>query len=272
MNVRMFLGDAPVDAVAWDDRGLAYGESLFETMRGHRGRVPWWMAHMARLRRGAEALAMPLPDAARMQQEAEALLDGGVGVLKLQLTRGGGMRGYAPASDALPFWMLSWYPLPASVDALDAIWCETRLAAQPRLAGLKHGNRLEQVLAAAEVRAAGVDEGLMRDGEGHAIAATAANLFILADGRWRTPRLQSCGVAGVMREWALGELEADIATLTPEAVETADAVFLCNAVRGILPVRRLGAKAWPQVHPEIRDLQARLVGAQPGFDPSQEAS
>ena len=271
MTVRMFLGNEPATAIAPDDRGLAYGESLFETMRAHCGDVPWWGGHMTRLTRGAERLAMPLPDAARMHEEAKLLLDGNDAVLKLQLTRGGGVRGYAPGPDAPPFWMLSKHPLPAHRDSVDVMWCETTLAIQPRLAGLKHGNRLEQVLAANEVRHAGADEGLMRDVTGDVIAATSANLFIFVDGSWRTPALDHCGVAGVMRDWAIPQVGARITSLKPADIECADAVFLCNAVRGILPVRQLGTRVWPQVHPEIRLLQARLAQAHPGFESPLEA-
>lgn len=269
----MFVGDTPVSSIAPDDRGLAYGESLFETMRGHSGEVPWWPAHLARLQQGAERLSMPLPDSTCLHQAAMELLDGTSAVLKLQLTRGGGVRGYAPNPDASPFWMLSTHPLPQPIDALDvAIWCETTLARQPRLAGLKHGNRLEQVLAAAEVRAAGVNEGLMLDDAGHVIAATSTNLFAWLDGGWQTPSLDQCGVAGVMRAWLLAQCEVHVTTLKAADIERADAVFLCNAVRGILPLRQLGTRAWPQVHPEIRALQSALAQAHPGFEPPLEAS
>lgn len=272
MTVRMFLGDALVTAIASDDRGLAYGESLFETMRAYHGEVPWWDAHMARLKHGAERLSMPLPDAAQMHAEAHALLEGKDGVLKLQLTRGGGVRGYAPALEAPPFCMLSAHPLPARIDNVDVIWCDTTLASQPRLAGLKHGNRLEQVLAAIEVQAADAHEGLMCDGAGQVIAATSANVFAWMDGGWLTPGLDTCGVAGVMREWVLAQSNAHVTTFMPADIEAADAVFLCNAVRGILPVRQLGARVWPQVHPEILALQSRLTQAYPGFDTPLEAS
>ncbi len=272
MTVRVFLGNVRVDAVAPDDRGLAYGESLFETMRAHGGEVPWWEAHMARLGHGAERLAMPLPDVRRMHEEACALFDGADGVLKLQLTRGGGVRGYAPDLDAPPFWMLSAHALPARRESVDAIWCDTTLATQPRLAGLKHGNRLEQVLAASEVQAAGANEGLMRDAAGNVIAATSANLFAWIDGGWRTPGLDACGVAGVMRAWVLTQTDVRVMAIRPMDIERADAVFLCNAVRGILPVRQLGARAWSQVHPEIRALQLHLARAHPGFDTPMEAS
>ena len=268
----MFLGNERVNAIAVDDRGLAYGESLFETMRAHCGEVPWWARHIARLECGAQRLSMSLPNISRMHEEALALLEGNDGVLKLQLTRGGSMRGYAPDLDAPPFWILSVHPLPSRIESVDAIWCETTLASQPRLAGIKHGNRLEQVLAAIEVRVAGANEGLMCDVAGHVIAATSANVFALIDGRWRTPALDICGVAGVMRDWLMSQVDTDITYLKPTDIERADTVFLCNAVRGILPVRQLGARVWPQAHPEIRLLQMRLAQAHPGFEPPMEAS
>ena len=261
----MFLGEAPVDAIASDDRALAYGESLFETMRAHRGEIPWWEAHMARLASGAERLSMPLPDLGRVHEEARALLAGEDAVLKLQLTRGGGGRGYAANPAAQPFWMLSRHPLPQPAAMIETIWCETRLARQPALAGIKHGNRLEQVLARAEVEAAGADEGVVRDVAGRVTSGTASNLFILDGEGWHTPELDHAGVAGVCRAWLLEHRPATVRRIRQDEVMQAQAVFLCNSVRGILPVRRLGACTWPDVHPGIRRLQEMLADAHPGF-------
>ena len=101
---------------------------------------------------------------------------------------------------------------------------------------------------------------------GDCIAATSANMFIRLDDRWRTPSLHECGVSGVMRDWVITQNEVNIAPVAPAEVERAEAVFLCNAVRGILPVRQLGTCVWPQVHPEIRALQSRLSHAHPGFE------
>ncbi|RMH90843.1 aminodeoxychorismate lyase [Lysobacter pythonis] len=262
--VRLFLGDTEVASIAFGNRAFAYGESLFETMRAHRGDIPWWEPHMTRLAEGAGRLAMPLPALDRVDAEARKLLDGENATLKLHLSRGGA-RGYAADRHASPFWMLSRHPLPTPRTALDIIHCRTRLSAQPLLAGLKHGNRLEQVLARAEVEAAHADEGLMRDATGHLISATTANLFALIGGEWRTPALDRCGVAGVMRGWLLTRAEARIAPVTQAELEQAEAVFLCNAVRGILPVRRLGDRTWPALHPATHALQAQLADAHPGF-------
>ncbi|HJR75034.1 MAG TPA: aminodeoxychorismate lyase [Luteimonas sp.] len=275
MNARIFIGERRVEAVA-ADRGLAYGDGLFETLRTHRGEAPWWEAHWARLGRGAARLRLPLPDQGFVRDQAQALLDGAdAGVLKLIVTRGHGGRGYAPPKDTEPAWMLSLHRLPSvPTRGLALRWCDTRLAIQPALAGLKHCNRLEQVLARAEwqdeeAEDRDADEGLMLDTEGQAVSATSANLFALIDGRWVTPRLDRCGVAGVCREWVLSDLRAEEIRLSRPQLESAEAIFLCNAVRGILPVARLGERAWAP-HPQVSALRGQLAAAAPMFaDPHQ---
>ena len=266
MTARIFAGDRELQAVAADDRGLGYGDGLFETMRVHRGTVPWWDAHWARLAAGGSRLGIRLPAPDRARAASEALFgDGGSGVLKLLLTRGRGARGYAPDPVAEPTWIVSRHPLPpAAAGALSLHWCETRLAIQPALAGLKHCNRLEQVLARAECDRAGAGEGLVRDTQGNVVSATAANLFVLRGDAWLTPPLDGCGVAGTCRAALFAPLAAREATLSPAQVESADAVFLCNAVRGILPVARLGARTWPP-HPSVAEARRILARLHPGF-------
>lgn len=250
---------------------LAYGDGLFETMRAHRGDIPWWDAHWARLKSGAERLRIALPQQDDVRTETDALLDGDDAVLKLIVTRGNGGRGYAPSADAVPTWMVATYPLPPAPagQGIAVRWCETRLSVQPLLAGIKHCNRLEQVLARTEwnepgARDTAAAEGLMRSTEGDVVCATAANLFVLRDGHWLTPPIDRCGIAGVCRAWALGETAAVEARVDVIEVETAEAVFLCNAVRGILPVARLGGRTWP-LHPQVAALRERLAAAHPGF-------
>lgn len=279
MSVRCFVGAVAVDSVPADDRGFAYGDGVFETMRAHAGAVPWWDAHWARLIRGAARLRMTLPDQDRVLAEAESLLGGAGGVLKLVVSRGCGGRGYAPPAAATPTWVLSRHALPSPFpERLTLRWCDTRLGLQPALAGIKHCNRLEQVLARAEWDGAPepertADEGLMRSSDGEVVCATAANLFVLRGGRWRTPRIDRCGVAGICRQWLLGAVDVEETVLQVADIETADAIFLCNAVRGILPVVRLGARNWP-LHGQVIELQRRLAVVHPGFGaaPATETS
>ena len=277
--VRCFERTSRVAALAPGNRGLAYGDGLFETMRAHRGALPWWDAHWARLALGAARLGIALPDEAFAHAQAAELLaedgagaggvDSGGSVLKLLLVRGGNARGYAPPADAAPAWQLSRHPLPAPPPAagLRLHWCETRLAVQPALAGIKHCNRLEQVLARAECEAAGADEGLLRDADGHVVSATSANLFALHDGRWHTPPVDRCGVAGTCRARLLPALDAIEARLSVADVEGAEAVFLCNAVRGILPVASLGSRRWSPGSDAFAAARRALAHSHSGFAP-----
>lgn len=271
MNARAFVGAASATGIGLDDRGFAYGDGLFETMRAHRGDVPWWDAHWTRLQRGAARLRIALPEQQQVRDEGAGLLAGGDGVLKLVVSRGAGGRGYAPDDASVPTWVLSRHRLPPAFarDGLTLRWCETRLALQPALAGIKHCNRLEQVLARGEWRdlpapERDADEGLMRSGDGDVVCATAANVFVLHAGGWITPRIDRCGVQGVCRGWAIAALAAGEARLSVADVESAEAVFLCNAVRGILPVARLGTHAWLP-HPQVPALQQRLAAEHPAF-------
>jgi 4-amino-4-deoxychorismate lyase len=272
MSVRIFSGDRKLNAIPTDDRGLAYGDGLFETMRAYQGEVPWWDAHWSRLQLGAHRARLPLPDRKQVMAEAAQLCAGRDGVLKLIVTRGGGSRGYAPPTDVAPTWLLSWHPLPRPhrPGGLVLRWCETRVALQPALAGIKHCNRLEQVLARAEWNDPGIDEGLLRSTDGDVVGATAANVFLFDGDRWRTPLVDRCGIAGVGRGWILATTDAREERLMPEDVEAAEALVLCNAVRGILPVARLGDRSWPP-HPAVQALRERLGHAHPAFVPEEDA-
>lgn len=261
---RLFQGQVPVAALDPADRGLAYGDGLFETLRVHRGQLPWWPRHLARLARGAAVLGIPLPPTHWLAQQAGALAAevAGDGVLKLVLTRGPGGRGYAPPVQPSPTLVLSLHDFPAEPTRPLALQvCRTPLSHQPALAGMKHLNRLDQVLARAECRETGADEGLMLDVGGQVACATSANVFARFDGRWCTPALDTGGVAGLARAWLLQTLpQVRVAPFTPEALARADALFLSNAVRGILPVGRVGDRVFATCA-EVEALRARLAQA-----------
>jgi len=283
MTTRIFSGDLRIDAIDPRDRGLAYGDGVFETILVHRSAPVWWDAHLARLQRGCDVLGIAAPDPGFLRAEIDAMADGCArAVLKLIVTRGISERGYARSSHAPPTVVLSLSGAPPSTprDGLNLRWCETPLAIQPRLAGIKHLNRLEQVLARAEWGDADsnrpvIHEGLQCDTAGRVVSATSANLFVLRDGRWLTPPIAACGIAGVCRGWILGHVaESAEAALARGEVESADAIVLCNAVRGILPVAALGPRRWVPNAATIA-LWQRLAEAEPAFGPthgSQDSS
>lgn len=249
----MLVDGIPTTTLSAGDRGLNYGDGLFETMRLHRGGIPLLSRHLLRLRDGCRRISMPWPGTALIEAELARIpgIAGADGVLRLVLTRGDGGRGYAPPLQPRGRRILALHPLPEAGPAnLAAGICETRLGSSPALAGLKHLGRLEQVLAAAEVAAAGWDEGLMLDEAGLVVEATRHNLFFLRDGRWLTPPVSRCGVAGVMRALVLeclarAGIPGGEASLRYDALNEIDAMFLCNAVVGVKPVARLAGRAMP---------------------------
>lgn len=252
---------------ALNDRGLAYGDGVFETILIHAGEPVWWGEHWRRLLRGAEVLNIPAPDEVIVRNAvAQLLRDEKRCVLKIILTRGVGGRGYAAPVNQDPRIIISLHPAPAAIeDGVTLRWCQTRLATQPLLAGIKHLNRLEQVLARNEWRDENIFDGLMCDLEDNVVCATSANVFAKIDGQWLTPRCDRNGIAGIAREWALKQWpEAQEAHISRLRIERAEAVFICNAVRGILAVNRLGDTLFP-FNQDIRDLQNRLMKEQPAF-------
>ncbi|HHH36012.1 MAG TPA: aminodeoxychorismate lyase [Gammaproteobacteria bacterium] len=246
------------------DRGLHYGDGLFETVAVVNGRMPLWSRHMARLTEGARRLGIPVPAPAVLASEAQRLCgDASRAVLKILLTRGSG-RGYRPPASVEPRRLLFRYSWPAGHGlhagrAVTVRICNLRLGHNPALAGIKHLNRLEQVLARSEWDDDHIAEGLLLDETDHVIEGTQSNLFIVRDGRLLTPDLSRCGVAGVMRGLVMEEaprlgIPCVETSLRLADVLESDEVFLCNSLAGIVPVRAIGEVAWP-----CHDLALRLA-------------
>jgi 4-amino-4-deoxychorismate lyase len=233
-------------SISADDRGLQYGDGLFETMGAANGKVLRFELHIARLTEGCHRLGIPMPSVDLLEADCARVLKGlGAAVVKLIVTRGPGPRSYLPPLEPTITRIVNSTAQQVSeaeaARPLSVRICETRLGRNPRLAGIKHLNRLEQVLAGSELREPAVDEGLMRSTDDRLVCATAANLFMVRAGRLLTPQISDCGVSGVMRELVLRTaarvgVEAEIGDFTLADLELADEVFLTNAVRGIRPV------------------------------------
>jgi 4-amino-4-deoxychorismate lyase len=194
------------DAVSVRERGLHYGDGLFETIACRAGQPRWLDRHLYRLALGCERLGMPMPEVDLLRSELQGLAAGhDAAILKLVLSRGESQgRGYRPTGDERPTRILMRHPWPPATPApYRALLSPVRLGSQPLLAGLKHLNRLEQVLAQQAARQACVDEGLQCDAEGYVVCASSANLFIAEGEGWLTPPIRDCGVAGVMRSLVL---------------------------------------------------------------------
>jgi 4-amino-4-deoxychorismate lyase len=249
MTARVLVNGEAADQVSVMDRGLTYGDGLFESIRFVGTRAPLWHRHMQRLGESCQRLRLPVPDPAQWHAEALQVSHGmAQAVVRLVVTRGEGARGYAMPSVACPTRIVSAFVPP--VVGLDAYAqgvhmrvCELRLAEQPLLAGMKHLNRLEQVLARAEWDDPAIAEGLLRDTAGRVVSAVMANLFAVVDNQLVTPSLDRCGVAGVARAEVLAAMpETRIGELTLDQLLAAHEIFLSSSVRGILPVRSLNGR------------------------------
>jgi 4-amino-4-deoxychorismate lyase len=233
------------------DRGLLYGDGLFETIAVTAGRPRFLDWHFERLERGARALGFPPPDRPLLQAEIEGAITQPREVVKLVLTRGPGPRGYRPPGRPSPTRIVMSLPWPAGAEqaaaGLRLAWCRTRLSRNVALAGIKHLNRLEQVLARSEWDDDAMDERLMQDDRGHVISATHANLFARIDGALVTPKLDECGVEGIMRrafrEWSAagGEPVAE-RRLVVDEIRAASSLALTNALIGARPVASLDGR------------------------------
>lgn len=251
-------------AIDLSDRGFQYGDGVFTTVRVQEG-VPLFLdRHLDRLRHDGERLAIPFVGSGVLREDVRALLgDHRQATLKIQMTRGMGGRGYRSPEPVVPTRIVSLHPPPPhpaeySDSGVAVRYCRMRLAINPVLAGLKHMNRLEQILARAEWSAGPPVEGLMRDTEGYLVEGTMTNVFLVREGCLLTPLLDRCGVSGVMRA-ILIEGAAELGMSVSEervglaAVEAADEIFLTNSVIGLWPVRSLEHRHYP-VGPVVLEL------------------
>lgn len=253
--------------VETSNRGLNYADGLFETLVVRGGRPLRWQAHMDRLGAGCERLGLAMPPQAILLREVQTVSAGWPEtVVKIVLTRGGQARGYMPPVDNNCVRIVSAHIYPEGIAELArkgvrARVCKLRLAIQPALGGIKHLNRLEQVLASAELGDTGVAEGILLDREDHVISAIAANIFLVMDDRLLTPRLDRCGVRGVVRSRILAEfgVRCEQRRMLVDMLWEADEVFICNSVRGIVPVTAIDDQEYG-IGPVTRELQTWLLG------------
>ena len=254
---------SPADSIPADDRGLAYGDGVFRTLAMRSGAVPLWGRHYAKLAADCHALAIEPPPESLLGEDLK-LVSASMAdcAIRITVTRGSGGRGYALPHRVVPRRIVAASPLPDypaaySTQGVNVRYCTQRLAAQPALAGVKHLNRLENVLARAEWHDPAITEGLLRDADGMVIEGTRCNLFLMEQGFLVTPELSRCGVAGVTRD-TLIELAAGhgmacrVEPVSCERLEAAHEVMLVNSLIGIWPVARLGSRTWDSFETAIR--------------------
>ena len=247
--------DKSLNTIDITDRGLAYGDGLFETIAVINGQLHHWKLHWQRMMNGAQRLSLKLADENKLLEQIQQLLDTqkavSNGVIKLILTRGSGGRGYLFPEDQDENLIISYHQWPERnmddyVKGINVIVCKTTLAKQPALAGIKHLNRLEQVLARNEFDNKEYQEGIMlsyaEQESPLVIEGCSSNLFFVLNSKLYTPKIDNCGVLGTMRQAIIDfgyknpsfSVQEDNFEL--HQLEQATEVFFTNSIYGILPV------------------------------------
>lgn len=254
--------------LSWN-RAIAYGDGLFESILVLDGNAPLWSFHRTRLQQSIQRLNISC-DVGELEKSFFALaVQNPNALIKIIVARCGGGRGYDSrqangATFHLQSYSLPQYSQKRITDGVRLHVCQQRLSHNTALAGIKHLNRLDQVLAASERQCDWSDEGLMLDCYGSVIECVSSNVFIVRDDVLVTPSLRHCGVAGVMRAAIIEKLAQTISLSVTEMsiklsdVLAADTVFICNSVFGILPVNSIGVSPLKINHAIIDRLWQQL--------------
>ncbi len=265
--IQSLVNGKPQHQVSILDRGLQFGDGVFETLAVVNHRPCLWQYHMQRLQLGCERLGIPCPEESLLLSESRQLLESTAqAVLKIIVTRGESKRGYKAASSTTPTRIISvnsWRkPDPSPVTVAVS---QQRLGDNPYLAGIKHLNRLEQVMARQACPEEAYDA-LMLDQQNHLIEGIMHNVFIQKSQQLYTPILDHCGVAGVLRRTIMERAEALSmpvleSRLGMNDVLQGDALYLCNSLSGIRAVSAIIGHDWQPSksrHPVIDQLTAEI--------------
>ena len=271
METFSVVNGEPCDTIEVGDRGLAYGHGVFETIKYAGGGFPLWHYHARRLRRGLDILRIPCEDSrvrASLDQVRERCPRDGV--VKLTVTAGTAGRGYAVSGALSPTVIARWFPAAAPDRApVELAVSGYRLPVNPALAGIKHLNRLDQVLAASDAPTG--FQPLLLDVTGRVVETLSHNIFVLHRGWWLTPALDRCGVEGVMRAVLLEQVfteagaEVSVDDFDLDVLSGADEVFICNSVDGIRPVTAIAGRGSGYGSVETGKIMAKLAEVHPCF-------
>lgn len=255
-----------MDATA-TSRALHYGDGVFRTLLWSQGRAVDWALHVDKLAADCAALDLRMPDADLLAAEVTRVVGAAqAATVKIIVARKTVERGYRPAGSESERWVIASaaprFDPKAYRDGIVLGASAVIVSEQPLLAGLKHLNRLDQVLA-SRAWPDGIDELVMTDAGGHVVGGTRTNLFCVTGSIVMTPRLDRCGVAGIMRRKILEcsvsmGVPTQLARFSLSDLKRADEVFVCNALVGLWPVRAFDGRSWSVPGPVTRKLMPAL--------------
>jgi 4-amino-4-deoxychorismate lyase len=249
-TIMILVNGTPQTHIEISDRGLQYGDGLFETITVDNGKAVFLQQHIDRLTAACQRLHIPAPDLDTLHAEINQLCQHvEQAVLKIIITRGSGGRGYRQPDNIQPTRILSLHPFPTYPDSyyqqgITARFCDTRLGLNPTLAGMKHLNRLEQVLARAEWNDDSVQEGIMLDINNQVIEGTMSNLFYCKNNQLYTATLTQSGIAGIIRALIMGHESVIEHSYNQAELLEADELFVCNSVIGLWPIKQLAHRSF----------------------------
>ncbi len=234
------------------DRSVQFGDGLFETCVVKDRKILFWSEHFSRLERGRKKLKINEVGSGQWLKDiAKAIsiskLDNAV--VKIILSRGESLRGYGFDEKITPTRIVIISSLPEKVpDEYALTLCKSGYATNQILSGIKHCNRLEQVLARSDMSA---DECIMLDENGHVISTTQANIFAIKSNVILTPALDECGIEGTRREVILKiarelGMQVDVCSLSVSELLESDEVFIANSVIGIKSVSKINQQQFDQ--------------------------
>ncbi|MBL1140926.1 MAG: aminodeoxychorismate lyase [Proteobacteria bacterium] len=268
MALQTLINGQPANEISFLDRGLQYGDGVFETITVQDGTPLCWDEHINRLQTGCQRLSIPFSNKRLLKEEISSLIDSiEPGVIKIIITRGQGGRGYALPDNSEPHRIISLYPFPKypeenTKQGINARVCNYRYAKNPVLAGIKHLNRLEQVVARSEWSDSTIAEGIVLDQEDNVIEGTMSNVFCVIDNILCTPDLSNCGVEGVIRNKIIElspnlNIDVEIKKIARQTLVDTDEVFFCNSVIGVWPAKMIDEKPF-SVGEKTRHIQQFL--------------
>lgn len=241
--------DKQQPTLAINNRAAMYGDGCFTTMLVKEGQIQLLERHIARLAEACLQLQINGIDWTKLEVELSEVHLEGQSVIKVFISAGEGGRGYQRDSQTKPQVFVTYHPYPKHYDewkirGVSLQIAKTQLGKHPLLAGIKHLNRLEQVLAKNELDSIESDDLLMCDIDGMIVESTASNVFWRVGKKWFTPDLQFAGISGVMRNQVMGRLTEigqtpQIVRVKPEALQQANSMFICNSVMEVVPVASL---------------------------------
>ncbi len=247
MAIKNLINGKFIDELAAHDRGLHYGDGLFETITVENMQLLCWDEHLKRLERGCIKLNIAVPDKNLLKNEVSALINTeSQGVIKIIISRGQGGRGYKILENIAPTRIISLYPWSYQYDqnsssGVKTRICKYRYAKNPFLAGIKHLNRLEQILARSEWNDDSIAEGIVMDSENYIIEGTMSNIFCIIGKTLYTPDLSECGIEGIVRGKIIElvsnlKFNVEIKKMSLGFLMNAEEIFMCNSIIGVWPV------------------------------------